>query len=587
MFILILFAFLAGFVTILSPCILPVLPIVLSGSLSGGKRRPLGIVTGFIISFTFFTLALSAIVKATGLSADSLRTFSVAMIGFFGISLLIPQTQLLLEKLFTRLSGFAPKSNSDTGFWGGVLLGLSLGLIWTPCVGPILASVITVALTGSTSFSAFLITLSYSLGTGIPMLAITYGGRQLLHRVPWLLANTAKIQKGFGVVMIAMAVAIFFNVDRQFQTIVLKTFPEYGTGLTKIEDNQLVQEQLGQLGNGSPSFRLPASSLLSDMGPVPNPSFAGGTRWIGSEPLSFETNLKGKVVLVDFWTYSCINCIRTLPYLRSWYDSYKDKGFVIVGVHSPEFEFEKKEENVKRAMQDLGVTWPVVQDNNLAIWNSYQNQYWPAHYLFDAKGRLRETHFGEGNYKETEESIQTLLKDAGQAELPEVTTKEDQAVFPLQFGERQSPETYLGYERASGYTETESEIINDEVSNYNYRDPLSANEVGIRGSWKVENERITSASDTSTLSMNFYAGKMFLVMGGKNAQGKSVTVKLDGKDYPVPIANPPAGGPTSNAISIDMDKKYDIFDSRGKAERHTVELTIPTGISAYAFTFGE
>jgi cytochrome c biogenesis protein CcdA len=225
--LLILFSFIAGFVTILSPCILPILPIVLSGSLNGGHRRPIGIVVGFVLSFTLFTLFLSAIVKATGLSPDLLRSVSVIIILFFGAALLLPNFQVLMEKLFTRLAGsVSGKVSQGSGFWSGILLGLSLGLVWTPCVGPIIASVITLAATSSVNGSAVLITLAYSIGTAIPMFAITYGGRKLLQKIPWLLRNTGNIQKVFGVLMILVAIGIFFNLDRKFQTAVLDKLPD-------------------------------------------------------------------------------------------------------------------------------------------------------------------------------------------------------------------------------------------------------------------------------------------------------------------------------------------------------------------------
>src|SRR5688572_5025288 len=231
MALLILFAFLAGIVTILSPCILPILPIVLSGSLTGGKRRPLGIIAGFILSFTFFTLFLSTIVRVTGISADALRQFSVVVILAFGISLLIPTFKVWMERLFASLSGIVAQTpgqqTNNPDFVGGVVVGISLGLVWAPCVGPILASVISLALTGTVTASAFVITLAYSLGTSLPMLAITFGGRNLLSRAPWLVANTGKIQKTFGILMILTALAIFFNWDRKFQTYILKTFPNY------------------------------------------------------------------------------------------------------------------------------------------------------------------------------------------------------------------------------------------------------------------------------------------------------------------------------------------------------------------------
>src|SRR3990167_10732741 len=247
MILLIAFAFLAGIITVLSPCILPILPIILTSSIGGqntGKSRPMGVVIGFILSFTFFTLFLSTIVRLSGISADTLRLVSVIVIALFGASLLIPQFQVLVERLFSKLAGFMPTSQNRTGFGGGLLIGFSVGLLWTPCVGPILASVISLAITGTVTFDAFLITLAYSLGTAIPMFLIMLGGQNALRRVPWLLSNLGNIQKLFGVLMILTAIGIFFNVDRRFQTYILETFPQYGTGLTKLEDNELIRNQL-------------------------------------------------------------------------------------------------------------------------------------------------------------------------------------------------------------------------------------------------------------------------------------------------------------------------------------------------------
>ncbi len=383
MLILAFFAFIAGFVTILSPCILPILPIVLSTGLTGGHKRPLGVVAGFVLSFSLFTLFLSTLVQATGISADSLRALSVVIIIFFGLTLLLPQFQVMMEKLFSKLSShISPKASQGSGFFGGFLLGLSLGLIWTPCVGPIIASVITLAATSSVTASAAIITFAYSLGTAIPMFAITYGGRKLLLKVPWLLKNTAKVQKVFGILMMLVAVGIFFNIDRKFQAWVLETFPQYGVGLTSFEDNDLVKEKLEDMED-APPLKEDIDSMVYPQAPEIMPG-----AWLNSEPLTLSS-LRGKVVLIDFWTYTCINCIRTFPYLKNWYDKYKDEGFVLIGVHTPEFEFEKDIDNLRDALTDYDLKYPVVQDNDYKTWRAYQNRYWPAHYLIDKNGLIR------------------------------------------------------------------------------------------------------------------------------------------------------------------------------------------------------
>lgn len=247
MALLVLFAFIGGVVTILSPCILPILPVILSGSVTGGKRRPFGVITGFVLSFTFFTLFLTAIVRVTGLSADFLRNLAVIVLILFGLTLVIPKAQVWIERLFTKFASKAPQQKESTGFKGGFLVGLTLGLIWTPCVGPILASVISLALSEAVTGAAVFITLAYALGTALPMLVIIYGGRQLLHKVPWLMRNTAKIQIAFGILMIIVAIGIFFNVDRNFQTYILEKLPNYGASLTSVEDNETVQKELEKL----------------------------------------------------------------------------------------------------------------------------------------------------------------------------------------------------------------------------------------------------------------------------------------------------------------------------------------------------
>lgn len=247
MIVLVTFSFIAGVITVLSPCILPILPILLSGSVQGGKKRPLGITTGFILSFTFFTLTIATIVKATGLPPDVLRIVAVIMVGAFGISMLIPKVQIILERLFSRLSGLTPSKKEVSGFAGGIFIGVSLGLVWAPCIGPIMASVISIAATGQVTASTILITIAYTAGTSIPMLAIIYGGEKIFQTIPWLKKNSNRIQKVFAGLMIILAVGIFFNVDRRFQLYILDVFPRYGSGITKVEDNQNIERELKQL----------------------------------------------------------------------------------------------------------------------------------------------------------------------------------------------------------------------------------------------------------------------------------------------------------------------------------------------------
>jgi len=556
MLLLILFAFLGGIVTVLSPCVLPILPIIL-GSTTGGKKKPFGIVLGFILSFTFFTLFLSTIVNLTGISAQFLRYFSILVIFFFGISLLFSQTQIFLEKLFSKFSQLIPKNSSQkNGLWGGILIGFSLGLLWTPCVGPILASVISLSLIGKVTFQAFIITFFYSLGTAIPMFAIIYGGQNLLNNNRWLLTNSAKIQKAFGIIMILTAISIYFNFDRKIQTFVLNTFPKYGTSLTSFEDNNFVNKALDNLNTKSPE------KSDTDLNKYPlAPEIIPGGEWINSNPILISA-LQNKVILVDFWTYSCINCIRTLPYLKAWWEKYEKNGLVIIGVHTPEFEFEKNINNLQKAVLDFDLKYPIVQDNNYSTWRAYNNRYWPAKYLIDKNGRVRYTHFGEGKYDETEKEILKLLNEiSDQEKISEEINNPNYNNFS------QTPETYLGYSR-SFYYQNISSFIPDSINNFNDKNPQK-NSYSLKGDFLVTEEFI-NPQKSSTLYFNFYAKNVFLVLNSDTSA--SVSIYLDD----VFVKN----------IEVTENKLYEIVNLDLPKE-HVLRLEFnDNNAKAFAFTFG-
>ena len=545
MIILILFAFLGGIVTILSPCILPVLPVVLSGTVTGGTKRPLGVITGFIISFSFFTLFLTSIVRATGLSADLLRYIAAFVIGLSGLSLLVPALRSMTETLLSKISLLAPKQNAGEGYVSGIMIGVSLGLVWTPCVGPILASIITLAATSSVGLSAVIITISYAAGTAIPLFAVMTGGRALLNKHPWLTSHTAVLQKAFGVLMLLTALFIFFSWDRNIQTRILQAFPNYGAGLTGLEDNALVKTQLQLFKKGGP---MSLTSLNTDYGNAPD--FIAGGQWFNSEPLTMNA-LRGKVVLVDFWTYTCINCIRTLPYIRTWHEKYKDKGLVIVGVHTPEFEFEKNPDNVKKAIKDFNLTYPVVQDNDYATWQAYANHYWPAKYLVDKNGRIRYTHFGEGDYDETERAIQMLLGEMGAA----VNEPINNPAYQVQ---TRTPETYLGKARGD------------------------YSRISTTGTF-TRSEEYTNPSKGAALTYRFDATEVFLVMRPKTPGAVAkVNVTLDGKDLGVVAGS----DVTNGVVTIDSDRLYKLI-KLPTIGTHILKLEFLDGnAQLYAFTFG-
>ena len=556
MILLIAFAFLAGVITVLSPCILPILPIILTSSIGGqntGKSRPMGVVIGFVLSFTFFTLFLSTIVRLSGISADTMRLLSVFIIAGFGMSLLIPAFQIFIERLFSKLAGFMPTSQNRTGFGGGLLIGFSVGLLWTPCVGPILASVISLAIIGTVTFDAFLITLAYSLGTAIPMFLIILGGQNALKRVPWLLANTTKIQKAFGVLMIVTAVGIYFNIDRRFQTYILETFPQYGAGLTKFEDNEMIKNQLQKKSE---------TEMKNEDKGLKAPELIPGGVWFNSDPLSLS-KLRGKVVIIDFWTYSCINCQRTFPYLRDWWSKYQDKGLVIIGVHSPEFEFEKSEKNVAQAIKDFELTYPMMQDNDFATWRVYNNRYWPAKYFIDKDGYIRYTHFGEGDYDESEKVIQELLKEIGAENVSAVINNPEYQVYA------KTPEIYLGYSRIANFASPET-ILKDGLLAYTKPLKLADNKFAFEGSWNVM-EEYANPMQGSKLLLNFDSKEVFLVARPKSGTSK-IKVYLDEK--------------LQDTIIVDADKLYKLINLESPG-RHLLRLEFEDSIiELFAFTFG-
>lgn len=417
MTVLLSFAFLAGIVTVLSPCVLPVLPALLSAGGGKGHLRPIGIISGLIFSFTFFTLALTAIVQLTGISPDILRYIAIALIAMFGLLMIFPA---LGEKFAEMTAGVANLGQSvqekshlfGTGFWSGFVLGIALGLIWTPCAGPILAAITTLAVTSSVTWFTFFLTLAYSLGAAIPMFFIIYGGKKIISSSRGISNYSEGIRKSFGVLMILSALAIALHYDTKLQEIAIQYVP-----LINIENNLLVNEELEKLRRShsviaNKEFILSKQKFSEDGRNLPKlaavPELVEITGWVNTEPFTLQ-QLQGKVVLIDFWTYSCINCIRTLPYLKDWYAKYKDKGLVIVGVQTPEFEFEKNTENVREAAKRFGLEYPIAVDGKLKTWQNFNNHYWPTHYLVDQEGLVRSFHLGEGAYTETENGIRNLL----------------------------------------------------------------------------------------------------------------------------------------------------------------------------------
>ena len=387
------------------------------------------------------------------------------------------------------------------------------------------------------------------------MFLIAYGGNRALRSSRYLSQHAEGIRQIFGVLMILTAVAIATNLDSRFQQLVLAYFPPL-----EVEDIPYVRYQLSHIR--TPQGPAPVSAPEESTGSLPKiapaPDFAGITHWLNSPPLTIAS-LKGKVVLVDFWTYSCINCFRTLPYVKKWYETYKDKGFVVVGVHTPEFEFEKDKGNVADALKRFGILYPVALDNNYGTWQAYYNMYWPADYLIDRNGIIREVHFGEGNYIETENAIRALLNERP-LKMEEAETKQRTI----------TPETYLGYARGDEYAPG-IELKHDKAESYSYKGQLEPDEVGLTGKWLVEKEKITAEGDCR-LDLNFIASKVYLVLGGHSDQ--PIKVLLD--DKPLPKEFYTTDMDATGEILVKEPRMYTIVDLNKDYGRHKLSLLYPS-----------
>src|ERR671938_1485131 len=490
MVLLLVIGFLAGVVTAISPCVLPVLPILLAGGGSGGRRRPYAIIAGLVLSFTVFTLTAAWIIDRLGLPDDFLRNAALVLLFVVAATLLVPRVGELLERPFLPLTRRRP-----AGSGGGFVLGLSLGLVFVPCAGPIFSYFAVRAGSEHLNSKAVLLIVAYSLGAAVPMLLVALGGRGISSKLRGPLVRPA-----LGVVMALAGLAVVFDLDTKAQT-ALGGYTNTIQGW--FERTDYVKRRLN--GGGPKLVSAATAAELADYGRAPD--FSRIADWLntpGDRPLSLAS-LRGKVVLVDFWTYSCINCLRTLPHLEAWDKAYRKDGLVIVGVHTPEFAFEHSLSNVRKATRRLGVRYPVALDNDYATWNAYSNQYWPAEYLIDRRGHVRHYHFGEGEYDRTEQLIRQLLAPE-RAHLPSATAIADRTPMALT-----TPESYLGYARLDRYAG--SRITHDRFATYRFPATLPLDELAYGGSWLVGGERIMAGRD-ARLRLHFHAHDVYLVLGG-------------------------------------------------------------------------
>ena len=563
---LIIIGFAAGLIAGISPCILPVLPVVfMAGAASRDAaegvhswRRPLAIVVGLVVSFSFLVLAGSEVISLLHLPQDILRDVGIALLLIVGLGLLSPRLGHLLERPFARLTGRQPSSAS-----GGLVVGLALGLVFVPCAGPVLATITVLGATHHVNLMTVLVTLSFALGAVIPLLFVAVAGERLVSRVGTLRQHAARLRQIGGVVMIVMAVGIAANTFDFAQ----RAVPGYTSALQRsIEGSSSVRHQLSGLKGG------PRGSLTSCPSADPSlvtcgaaPEFHNVTAWLNTPQGQALTmgQLRGKVVLVDFWTYSCINCQRALPHVEAWYRRYAPDGLVVVGVHTPEFAFEHVVGNVKSSASSLGVQYPVAVDDGYGTWNAYSNQYWPAEYLVDAQGVVRHVDFGEGNYPLTEHLIRSLLLAAQPGiKLPPPTSVPD-----LTPTEAVNPETYVGYSRGR-YLDSVVAPVPNVATTFRFPSTLSTASFGLSGVWTVHAEEATSGRDAS-LELSYQARHIYLVMGGAGA------VRVSAGNGTAPTVIHVNGVPTL----------YTLFNAPASSAG-TMVLHFSPGVRVFAFTFG-
>lgn len=577
---LVVIGFVGGLITGISPCILPVLPVIFfSGTQSAAgdgdtdagavatatrpKRalsatlRPYLVIAGLVTSFSIVTLAGSALLSLLSLPQDTIRWVALIALVAIGLGLIFPQVEALLEKPFARL----PQKQFGSGR-SGFGLGLALGVLYVPCAGPVLAAIVVAGATGSIGVEIIALTLAFAVGAALPLLFFALAGQRVAERVAAFRRRQRQIRVAAGVVTILLAVALVFNLPAVLQ----RAIPDYTGALQeqvggeeqlreKLNLGGLVNEQNAELSNctnGAPE--------LESCGTAPD--IKGITKWLNTPdgaPIDL-LSLRGKVVLVDFWAYSCINCQRAAPHLNDWYEAYRDDGLEIIGVHTPEYAFEKVESNVVSGAEDLGITYPIAMDNGFSTWTNYRNRYWPAKYLIDKQGVVRHIKFGEGSYADTERLIRQLLTDGDDSALPPATERGDSTPTT-----QTTPETYFGVGKVVNYGG--GGVYDEGTHTYDYPAQLADDRFALRGPWALDYQGLTAQADGASVKLNYHARNVYLVVGGSG----TVSVTRDGATTEIPVSGPP------NMRQIVAD------DADGAG---TVEVSLSKGLQAFSLTYG-
>jgi cytochrome c biogenesis protein CcdA/thiol-disulfide isomerase/thioredoxin len=582
MLTLIAIGLVGGLITGISPCILPVLPVILMsgaqsaratagvpgvagsvpsppGKLSRAESlRPYLVIAGLVVSFSAVTLAGSALLSLLHLPQDAIRWLGLVALVAIGVGLIFPPFEALLEKPFSWL----PQKQFGSGS-SGFGLGLTLGVLYVPCAGPVLAAIVLAGATGSIGLPTIALTLSFAVGAVVPLLIFALAGRRVAERVRAFRRRQREIRIAAGVVTILLAVALVFNLPAALQ----RAIPDYTMSFQqKLGGGDEVRRQLNLGGvvndqNAALSNCTDGATKLENCGTAPN--IKGIGHWLntpGGAPVDLKS-LHGKVVLIDFWAYSCINCQRSIPHVVGWYNAYHDKGFDVVGVHTPEYAFEHDKGNVATAAAELGITYPVALDNDYATWTNYRNQYWPAHYLIDASGTVRHIKFGEGDYDVTEHLIRQLLSqmDKNVSLPPAVDAPDTTPTSSL------TPETYLGTRTAVNYGGREA--YKQGTATFDYPAQLPADAFAFRGRWTLDPQAATAEDDDDTIALNYHARNVYLVVGGIG----TLTVTRYGEAKRISVTGPP------NMHQIVSD---------GTGGNGHLEVGLSKGLQAYSFTYG-
>lgn len=589
---LLVLAYLGGVLTIVSPCILPVLPFVFARTGQPFMKSGLPLLAGMALTFALVA-SLAAVGGGWVVQLNQYgRWLALVFVALFGLTLLLPQlAERLTRPLVAAGSRLSEAAGADARPRPGAsfLIGVATGLLWAPCAGPILGLLLTGAALQGASIATTLLLLAYAAGAATSLAVALLLGGKVFAAMKRSIGAGEWVRRGLGGAMLAGVAAIALGLD----TGILARFSTASTGGI---EQALVSRLAGKTPNGSGAMMakvaaadgaMSVADKAADTLPVEGnlPPLDGAVQWLNSPPLDAQA-LKGKVVLVDFWTYSCINCLRTLPYLKAWAEKYRDQGLVVIGVHAPEFAFERNVGNVSKAMKDLGINYPVAIDNEFRIWRAFNNEYWPAHYFADAQGRIRYHHFGEGAYAESERVIQQLLREAGAAKVADglINASAEGVQLAPDMNEVQSPETYVGYQRAEHFV-AETRLTPDKVTTYNPVSQLALNDWSLDGQWNVGPERATSSAPAGRIVYRFHARDLHLVLG-PGADGKPVRFKvlIDGKApgeaHGTDVAPDGSGNVTEQRL-------YQLVRQSGAVTDRTFSIEfLDPGVSAYAFTFG-